>query len=81
MSHENHNLDMQNIELLIDKKIADAKLEVSEKRFNFVLKVAAAMFALFGFLLPYYSASQNDKKVDTAIEKMKLILMNLQKSN
>jgi len=58
------------VELLIDKKIAEAKLYVEEKRLHFVLKIGAAILAIFGILLPLLIVFHSENKVDMAIQRM-----------
>lgn len=64
------NLDGQSIKLLIDKKIADAKVMIAEKRLNFVLAIGAAFLTIFGIIIPMYLSQQSEERVDKAIEKM-----------
>jgi len=60
----------RNIELLIDKKISDARLVASEKRLNFTLAIGAALLTVFGAVLPMLLAFQSSNKVDSAIQRM-----------
>lgn len=63
-------MDKEDVELLVDKKIAEAKLLIAEKRLSFVLTVAAAILTLFGIILPLLLTFHSETKVDTAINKM-----------
>ena len=48
---ENQNKGLSQIELLIDERIAKAKLEIAEKRLQFTIRIAGAALALFGVAL------------------------------
>jgi len=61
---------IEKIELLIDKKIAEAKLMVAEKRVNFVLAIGAALLTVFGTIIPLFLTLQSTNRADSAIEKM-----------
>ena len=63
-------MDKENNEHLIDKKIAEAKLAVAEKRLNLVLYLAAAALTIFGVLIPLLLTLRSEAKVDTAVRKM-----------
>jgi hypothetical protein len=67
---KNNDLDERSINLLIDKKIAEAKVLVAEKRLNFLLAIGAAFLTIFGIIIPMFLSQQSEKKVDTAIERM-----------
>ena len=67
---ENQNKGLSQIELLIDERIAKAKLEIAEKRLQFTITIAGAALALFGVLLPLFSNRGGGDKVDTAIGQM-----------
>lgn len=58
------------IDLKMDKKIADAKLLVTEKRLNFVLGIGLALLTVFGIILPLIMTLSSANRVDQAIEKM-----------
>lgn len=58
------------IELLIDKKISEAKLYVAEKRINFLLTIGTAILTIFGIILPMFLTFQSARKVDEAIQNM-----------
>lgn len=66
----NRNLDDEGIEILIDKKIAEAKVIIAEKRLNFVLAIGAAFLTIFGIFIPIFLSQQSENRVDAAIEKM-----------
>ena len=67
---KNEDLDEHGIKLLIDKKIAEAKVMIAEKRLNFLLAIGAAFLTIFGIITPMFLSIQSEKKVDAAIEKM-----------
>jgi hypothetical protein len=66
--------DEENIDLIIDKKIADAKLDVSESRLRFVLWIggalSAALIAVFGIILPMWQTQTLKEDVHRAIDNM-----------
>lgn len=64
-------MDKNHIEDLIDKKIAEAKLEVSEKRLHFYMGVVGVALALFGVALPLWVTSRSSDKVDSALIQMR----------
>jgi Skp family chaperone for outer membrane proteins len=55
---------------LIDKKVTEAKLDVAEKRLNYVLIIGGGLVGLFGILFPLLTASANTDKIDSAISRM-----------
>lgn len=67
-------MEQEKIDLIIDKKIADAKLEVVEKRFQITIWsvgiLLALLAALFGMIIPMVTASRNTDKVDEQIRWM-----------
>jgi hypothetical protein len=65
-------MDKNHIEDLIDKKVAEAKLEVSEKRLNFHMWMAGAALALFGVVFPLLLSNRSADKVDSALIQMRL---------
>jgi hypothetical protein len=64
-------MDDKEIELLIEKKVAEAKLEVTEKRFHYLIWIAGAMLAIFGAILPFWMTNRSSDKVDSALSQMK----------
>jgi hypothetical protein len=64
-------MDKNDIELLVDKKVAEAKLDVTEKRLKFVIGIAGAMLAFFGVLVPLWQTNKASDKVDSALTQMK----------
>lgn len=63
-------MDDKELENLIDKKVAEAKLDVAEKRLNYVLIIGGGLVGLFGILFPLLTASANTDKIDSAISRM-----------
>lgn len=59
-----------NVELLIDKKISDAKLLSAEKRLGFTLAIGATLLTVFGIIIPLLLVFQSSNKVDSAIQRM-----------
>ncbi len=75
MSDIKYNLKLEKIdedilELFIDKKIADAKVIIFEKRINFLLAIGVIILTFWGLIVPIYYTQENEKKVDKAIEIM-----------
>ena len=64
-------MDKSKIELLVDKKVAEAKLEVTEKRLHYLIGIAGAMLAIFGVFFPFWTTNRASDKVDTALSQMK----------
>lgn len=74
-------MDKQGIEILVENKIKDAKLELSERRFqlseqrlkfalSLVLGIGALLLTAFGLIVPLLISMQSTKKVDQAIQNM-----------
>ena len=63
-------LNKKRVEEIIDKKILEAKILITEKRLNYFLVIAGGLFIIFGLIIPLYLAAQSTYKVDNAIEKM-----------
>ncbi len=64
------DLVREQIELITDNKILEAKLSVVEKRVNFLLAIGAFFLTVFGIALPLYQTNQAKKEVQVAINKM-----------
>ena len=67
---QNQSKDQAQIELLIDERIAKAKLDIAEKRLQFTIRIAGAALALFGVLIPVFLSNRATDRVDTAIAQM-----------
>jgi len=65
------------METLIDKKIADAKLEIADKRMNLVLAIGGGILAVFGVFVPIMLTIQSSNRVDTAVQQMRDDINNL----
>ena len=63
-------ISKKEVEDLIDRKILESKLIITEKRLQYFLVLGAALFAIFGIIFPMYLTSQSTDKVEKAIEKM-----------
>ena len=63
-------MDKKEIEELIDKRILEAKLAVTESRLNHVLVIAGALLAVFGIFVPIWLTNTSTDKTDKAIERM-----------
>jgi hypothetical protein len=64
-------MDNNQIEELIDKKLAEAKLEVVEKRLHFLMWLAGAALAVFGVAFPLWQSTRSADKVDSALLQMR----------
>src|SRR6266704_1508638 len=60
-------MDKNQIEELIDKKLAEARLEVAEKRLHFLMWMAGAALAIFGVAFPLWQSNRSADKVDSAL--------------
>ena len=69
MNENENGITHNKVEALIDKKILEAKLVITEKRLQYFLVLGAALFAIFALILPMYLTYQSTEKVDKAIEK------------
>lgn len=70
LSSSENNFDREKIELLIDKKIAEAKLDVSEKRQRHLITIGATLVTIVGLALPIATAYINTDRVDKAIVEL-----------
>jgi len=67
-----NEIDVRNVELIIDKKISDAKLEIAEKRMSHLVTIGAAFLTIFGLIIPIFISLQSENKVEKAIDRMEL---------
>lgn len=58
------------VETLIEKKILEAKLVVTESRLNHVLVLAGVFLTVFGILLPLWIANSSSDKSEKAVAAM-----------
>jgi len=64
------NINSQgDIENLVERRIAEAKLAIAESRLHFALWFGGAAIAVFGVFIPMYQASNASREVASAIEK------------
>ena len=63
-------MEQKEIEELVKKEVLKAKLEVTEKRLNYLLIIVGGFLTVFGFLLPLLLSNTSSNKVDMAIEKL-----------
>lgn len=68
--HPRTEATLSEIELLIDKKVAEAKLTVVENRLNHFIKLATIVGAIFGIFFPLWYSYQASNKVDAAVRRM-----------
>jgi hypothetical protein len=66
----NENSSNKDIELLIDKKIAEAKLIIAEKRLNYLMAFSAALLTIFGIVIPFFFTQTSTNRVNQAIASM-----------
>lgn len=59
-----------NVEQLVEKKVLQAKLTVTESRLNHVLVLAGFILTVFGILVPLWLANTSAERTDRAIERM-----------
>ena len=71
-AENNKNLSANQIEEIIDRKILEAKLVVSEERLKLLVTIAGGMLVLFGIIIPIIFTYQSTTRVDRAVEKMEL---------
>lgn len=64
-------MEKDEIKEFVDRKLAEAKLEVAEKRLQFVMWVAGALVAIFGVFLPLWLTNRSSDKVDNALQQMR----------
>lgn len=62
--------DRKAVEEIIDKKILDAKLTVTESRLNHLIILAAGLLTIFGILVPFWTTYTSSEKTDKAIDRM-----------
>lgn len=58
-------------EIVVDKKISDAKFVISEIKLQFVLKIAGAALAIFGIFVPLLVTVLSSYQVDKSIDRMR----------
>ena len=63
-------MDKQEIEELIEKRITEAKLTVSETRLQTFTWIASGLLALFGVIIPLWLTNRSADKVDIALADM-----------
>jgi hypothetical protein len=73
MNQDKHSQESEiqkQLEQLIDKKISDAKLDVSEKRLRFVLIIVTILLSVLGIGVPLLLTLQSSHKVDASVQRM-----------
>lgn len=63
-------MEEKQLEQIVDKKILEAKLENSEKRFQTISMLAGAALTLFGIFVPILITLNSSNKVDESIHNM-----------
>jgi hypothetical protein len=66
-----NKMEQKEVELFVEKKIAEAKLEVSEKRNQFLLWFFGIMLTVVGVAIPLLLSNRSAEKVDEELSKMK----------
>lgn len=64
-------MEKDEIENVVDKKLAEAKLDVAEKRLQFVIWTAGVILAVFGVVLPLWQTNRASDKIDNALQQMR----------
>jgi hypothetical protein len=67
------------IEELISKRITEAKLDVAEKRLQFVLRFGGALLVILGVLLPIVMTERSSFRMDKAIDGMNNSIQEMKK--
>jgi hypothetical protein len=62
--------DEKRVEELVEKRILESKLLVTEKRLQYLLVLFAAFFIVFGLIVPLVQTWQATDKVEKAVQKM-----------
>ena len=63
-------MKQSDIEQLIDKKIAEAKLEVSEKRLRFLITLGGAGLIIFGIILPIFLTINSTSRLESQFKEL-----------
>ena len=58
----------QSNEVLIDKKIADAKLSIADRQIKFLVSFGAIAITVFGIIIPLWQSFQTVDRIDKAIK-------------
>jgi gas vesicle protein len=76
-------MEKPEIEELIAKRVAEAKLDVAEKRLQFVLKFGGALggglLVIFGVLIPIIMTERSSSRLDKAIQGMENSVQEMKK--
>lgn len=67
-------MDKEEVEIIVSDRISHARLELAEKRLNFLLwfggTVGGAVLVIFGIILPIWLTGSSTQRIDNAIESM-----------
>jgi hypothetical protein len=63
-------MDKQEVEQLVEKRITEAKLAVTETRLQTLTWIASGLLALFGVIIPLWLTNRSADKVDAAVADM-----------
>src|SRR6185436_26935 len=63
-------MEKQEVEDLIEKRITETKLVVTEIRLQSFTKIGGGLLALFGIIIPMWVTNRSADKVDTAVADM-----------
>ncbi len=67
-------MEKNEIEQLVARMIADAKLEVVQKRLELILWIGGALLALFGVVVPVWQTTKSTDRLELATRDMKIDL-------
>jgi hypothetical protein len=74
-------MDEKEVNNLIEKRILEAKLDISDRKFNYLVILAGGLLAIFGLFFPIWQANTSTEKVDKAIEEMRTELKSQSERN
>ncbi len=61
----------QDVNNLIEKRILETKLQIIEKRFNYLLIITGALLTIFGVLIPLFVTNNSSQKIDKELENVR----------
>ncbi|HLO59816.1 MAG TPA: hypothetical protein VK179_13795 [Bacteroidales bacterium] len=70
-------MDKSEIELLIDNKVKDAKLDIADKRFNHLSLIVTILLVVMGIGIPIWQSYNSSERIDKALEDMRVTMSDL----
>lgn len=64
-------MDKNEIDELIEKRVTEAKLLVTEKRLQTIIWLAGGLLTVFGVIFPFWLTNRTSDKVDLAVKEMR----------